>query len=343
MRLSRACAPRADAPGESWLHRNGATLEGMSEAKRRTGLGWRERLARWVSRWLATDVQPRSAPRTDFVRLSEHLRPADVVLVAGRSRVAGVIQTVTLSSWSHAALYIGRADTLAEGEVRRVVVDAGWPPDTQILLEAEMGDGVRVSPLTRYRGEHLRICRPRDMPEPDRAAVINYACARYGTPYDTRQILDLLRFFLPYGILPRHWRSTLFEAGHGDMIRAICSTLLANAFALGSFAGRWFAGGGKNQFEESALPVPGAGRDTTTVLFGDPSGQKKSITAALLLGREARLEDFFEIRSTQPGALVANPHSQLPFEDIGFEQPSPRPLHGLNSVAQEDDQGFSQG
>ncbi|MGB7756502.1 MAG: YiiX/YebB-like N1pC/P60 family cysteine hydrolase [Salinisphaera sp.] len=203
----------------------------MSEAERKVGLSWRERLARWVSRWLATDVQPRPAPRTDFERLSEHLCPADVVLVEGRSRVAGVIQTVTLSSWSHAALYIGRADALADGDVRRVVLDAGWPPDTQVLLEAEMGDGVRVSPLSRYRGEHLRICRPRDLTERDRVSVITYACARYGTPYDMRQILDLLRFFLPYGILPRHWRSSLFEAGHGDMIRAICSTLLANAFA----------------------------------------------------------------------------------------------------------------
>lgn len=203
----------------------------MSEAEGKIGLGWRERLVRWVSRWLATDVQPRSSPRTDFERLSEHLRPADVLLVEGRSRVAGVIQAVTLSSWTHAALYIGRAAELPEGEVRRVVEDADWPEDTQLLLEAQMGEGVRVSPLTRYRGEHLRICRPRDMSESDRAAVIAYGCARYGTPYDTRQILDMLRFFLPYGILPRHWRSTLFEAGHGDMIRAICSTLLANAFA----------------------------------------------------------------------------------------------------------------
>ncbi|MGN8158147.1 YiiX/YebB-like N1pC/P60 family cysteine hydrolase [Salinisphaera sp. RV14] len=204
----------------------------MSEAAgQNKGPGWRARLARWVSRWLATDVQPRSAPRTDFQRLSEHLRPADVVLVAGRSRVAGVIQTVTLSSWSHAALYIGRADAVVDTGVRRAIANAGWPADTQVLLEAEMGDGVRVSPLDRYRGEHLRICRPRDMPASDRAAVTAYACARYGTPYDTRQIFDLLRFFLPYGVLPRHWRSTLFEAGHGDMIRAICSTLLANAFA----------------------------------------------------------------------------------------------------------------
>lgn len=193
--------------------------------------GWRQRLIRWFGSWLATDVQPSPGPRIDFGRLREHLHPADVVLVAGRSRAAGVIQSVTLSSWSHAALYIGRAGELDDATARRMLADNGWPADTQVLLEADMGEGVILSPLARYRGEHLRICRPRDMTDSDRQAVIAYACARLGAPYDMRQIFDLLRFLLPYGLLPRHWRSTLFEAGHGDMVRAICSTLLANAFA----------------------------------------------------------------------------------------------------------------
>lgn len=204
----------------------------MSEAQeRRDRAGLKERLIQRIGRWLATDVTPRAAPRTDFARFSEHLQPADVVLVEGRSRVAGVIQTVTLSSWSHAALYIGPAGSLVDTRLHAVAAAAGWADDTQILLEAEMGEGVKLSPLTRYRGEHLRLCRPRDLTAADREAVIAYACKRYGTPYDMRQIIDLLRFLLPYGLLPRHWRSTLFEAGHGDMIRAICSTLLANAFA----------------------------------------------------------------------------------------------------------------
>lgn len=192
---------------------------------------WRSRLARRIARWLAADVQPRPAPRTDFGRLREHLQPADVLLVEGRSRTAGVIQTVTLSSWTHAALYIGRVGDVASGAVRQAAGEAGWHADTQLLVEADMGFGVHLSPLTRYRGEHLRLCRARDLLAADGRRVIDYACARLGTPYDMRQIFDLLRFFLPYGIMPRHWRSSLFEAGHGDYIRAICSTLLANAFA----------------------------------------------------------------------------------------------------------------
>ncbi|WP_158583585.1 YiiX/YebB-like N1pC/P60 family cysteine hydrolase [Salinisphaera sp. Q1T1-3] len=192
---------------------------------------WRARLIDAVSDWLSRDVEPPEAPRTDFARLCEHARPADVILVQGRSRVAGIIQSVTLSSWTHAALYIGRADTLEHAEARAAVDTAGWAADTPLLLEAQLGEGVHLSPLSRYRGEHLRLCRPHEMPPADAQAVIDYALNRLGVPYDRRQILDLLRFFFPYGLLPRRWRSTLFEAGHGDAVRAICSTLLANAFA----------------------------------------------------------------------------------------------------------------
>ncbi|HET7313816.1 YiiX/YebB-like N1pC/P60 family cysteine hydrolase [Salinisphaera sp.] len=203
----------------------------MNEGDRYSWAGARRRLMRWFGRWLAQDVQPRPAPRTDFDRLCEHLRPADVLLVEGRSRVSGVIQSVTLSSWSHAAIYLGRAGDIEDDTARAAIRRAGWVEATQLLLEAEMGEGVHLTPVARYRGEHLRICRPRDLTATDRAAVLRYVCARLDTPYDTRQIFDLLRFFYPYGLLPRHWRSTLFEAGHGDMVRAICSTLLANAFA----------------------------------------------------------------------------------------------------------------
>lgn len=52
-----------------------------------------------------------------------------------------------------------------------------------------------------------------------------------GRPYDLRQIVDLLRFFFPYPLLPRRWRSSLFEVGHGEITSTICSTLIARAFA----------------------------------------------------------------------------------------------------------------
>lgn len=193
--------------------------------------GLRSRLSAAASHWLGTEVQPRGVPRTDFERLCEHLRPADVVLVEGRSRVSGVIQSVTLSAWTHAALYIGRLSEIQSPAVHQAAADAGLAGDTQLLLEAEIGKGVHVSPVERYQGEHLRLCRPDQLAVVDRGVVLEYVFERLGTPYDLRQIADLLRFLFPYGLLPRRWRSTLFEAGHGDMVRVICSTLLANAFA----------------------------------------------------------------------------------------------------------------
>ena len=202
----------------------------MSTADRINAL--RHRLTAPVVKWLGAESRPLGMPRNDFARLCEHLARADVVLVEGRSRVSGVIQSVTLSAWTHAALHLG---TLAEVAARGADVQAlrrqGASDNTPILLEAELGRGVHLSPITRYRHEHLRLCRARELTADDADAVVDFCLQRLGTPYNLRQITDLLRFFFPYGLLPRRWRSTLFEIGHGDMARTICSTLIARAFA----------------------------------------------------------------------------------------------------------------
>lgn len=216
---------RADTPVSC-----GAKIGGMANPRSHL-LRWRAAITAGLSNWLAAETSPRGTPRSDFQRLCEHLRPGDVLLVEGRSRVSGVIQSVTLSSWTHAALYLGRLDELEHEQAIAVAHALHLPADTQMLLEAEIGLGVHISPIDRYRGEHLRICRPRELAAADRATVLDYVMDRLGTPYDLRQIADLLRFFFPYGLLPRHWRSTLFEAGQGDTVQTICSTLLANAFA----------------------------------------------------------------------------------------------------------------
>ncbi len=193
--------------------------------------GWRSCLMAPIAAWLNADSRPLDAPRNDFQRLCEHLQPADIVLVEGRSRVSAVIQSVTLSAWTHAALCVGRLADLDENADTARLRRQGVSADTMILLEAELGHGVHLSPVTRYRREHLRLCRPRELSRADAGTVVAFTLARLGTPYNVRQIADLLRFFFPYGLLPRHWRSSLFEVGHGDMARTICSTLIARAFA----------------------------------------------------------------------------------------------------------------
>ncbi len=190
-----------------------------------------EGLLHSATRWLASEVRPPGTMLSDFGEMSQHLRPADVILVEGRTRIAGVIQAVTLSSWTHAALYIGRLSDLRDRELAAQLRDTrGFAADEQITLEAEIGEGVIISPLSRYTRDHLRLCRPAGLTAEDAQAVIEYALARLGTAYDVRQIFDLLRFFFPYGLLPRRWRSSLFEIGSGDIAHTICSTLIAQAY-----------------------------------------------------------------------------------------------------------------
>lgn len=184
-----------------------------------------------VTNWLNQEVRPAGNRLSDFGEMRKHLRPADVILVEGRTRISGVIQAVTLSSWTHSALYIGCPADIADPDLSAWLCDRfGFTEETQLLLEAEIGQGVIVSRLSRYADEHLRLCRPTGLKGGDAQVVIGYALARLGVPYDVRQIFDLLRFFFPYGLLPRHWRSTLFEVGHGDIAHTICSTLIVQAF-----------------------------------------------------------------------------------------------------------------
>ncbi len=191
-----------------------------------------EKVMRGVVAWLTEECQPEGLPLSDFHSMREHLRPTDVLLVEGRTRVSGVIQAVTLSSWSHAALYVGRlGDLPANTMLAHLAEKHSWNDDQQLLCEAELGLGTVLTPLEKYEGYHMRICRPNGLCPEDVAPITEYILQRLGTPYNLRQILDLLRFFFPYGLLPRRWRSSLFEAGHGEMTRTVCSTLIARAFA----------------------------------------------------------------------------------------------------------------
>ena len=52
-----------------------------------------------------------------------------------------------------------------------------------------------------------------------------------GCDYDVRQLLDLARFIFPYGIVPRRWRSSLFQHNAGTPTRTVCSSLIAAAFS----------------------------------------------------------------------------------------------------------------
>ncbi|HXG27985.1 MAG TPA: YiiX/YebB-like N1pC/P60 family cysteine hydrolase [Nevskiales bacterium] len=190
------------------------------------------RLVKQLIEWGTRDVRPPGMPLNDFGLLCEQVRPADVILVEGRSLLSGVIQAVTLSSWSHAAMYVGRLRDLPDEALRqRLIEQRDWAPEQQLLVESEMGQGTLIVPIEKYARYHLRICRPRDLLPEDARTVTEYMLSRVGMPYNMRQVFDLLRFMFPYGLMPRRWRSTLFEAHPGEITRAVCSTLIAESFA----------------------------------------------------------------------------------------------------------------
>ena len=179
-------------------------------------------VARWMGlrlgRYLTgTANEVNTAWPMDPVRLAACLRPGDVLLVEGVSRVSTVIKYLTQSTWSHAALC-----------VRSPVAEGGTEP--QCMIEADMVDGVRAVGLSAYQGLHCRICRPVGLNTDELQRVCDFALQRVGEQYDLKNIIDLARYLLPQPPVPRHWRRRMLALGSGDPTRAICSTLIAQCF-----------------------------------------------------------------------------------------------------------------
>jgi hypothetical protein len=156
---------------------------------------------------------------TDFEQLRRALRVGDVLLVEGDTRVATAIKYLTQSTWSHSALYTGPLDGRAEPD--------GEP---HVLIEAIVDEGVISAPLSKYREAHTRVCRPVSLGEEARKKVADFAIQRLGYQYDVKNIVDLARYLLPTPPVPSRFRRRLIALGSGEPTRAICSTLIAQAF-----------------------------------------------------------------------------------------------------------------
>ncbi len=194
-------------------------------------MGLRAWLGQRVSDWLVSEKDTGPGPLCDYERLRYEIRPCDVILVEGRSRVAEVIKNITQSPWSHAVLYLGRVHDVDSEEKRaRLLEHYDGSPDEQLVIEALLGHGTIVAPLSKYGNDHLRICRPNGLSRMHAQEVVAYAIDSLGSNYDVRQLVDLARFLFPYGVLPRRWRSSLFEYHAGIPTRTVCSTMLASAF-----------------------------------------------------------------------------------------------------------------
>lgn len=75
-----------------------------------------------------------------------------------------------------------------------------------------------------------RTCRPVGLSEEERHAVIAFAIDRFGYRYDLKTVIDLARYLLPTPPVPTRFRRRMIAFGSGDPTRAICSTLIAQAF-----------------------------------------------------------------------------------------------------------------
>ena len=179
---------------------------------------------RWWSRLLIRYLaapNPRYSPiaMTKPGEMERTIRRGDVLLVEGSSKFSMAIKYLTQSTWSHAALYIGEATV-------------NGVPGIPALIEADLEKGVIVIPLSDYKEMHTRICRPVGLADDEIDAVIGYAASRVGNQYDTKNIIDLLRFLVPTPPVPVRWRRRLLALGSGEPTRAICSTLIAQSFQL---------------------------------------------------------------------------------------------------------------
>jgi hypothetical protein len=145
-------------------------------------------------------------------QLKSTLQPGDLILVEGNSRISSAIKYLTQSTWSHVCVYIGEQE--------------GLNP----ILEADLVNGVVTVPLNKYDGFNLRICRPHKLTEPDTEALLLFLQSKIGVQYDTKNIFDLMRYLLPNPPVPLRFRRRMLSFGSGDPTKAICSTLVAQAF-----------------------------------------------------------------------------------------------------------------
>lgn len=143
------------------------------------------------------------------------LRCGDILLIEGNTRISVAIKYLTQSSWSHAALFVGKpGDKISD----------------PVLLEADLKEGVRLKDLEHYRDLNIRICRPVNVDPEEIDSVVAFARSRLGHRYDLKNVIDLVRYLIQRPAVPNRLRRSLIGLGSGEPTRAICSTLIAEAF-----------------------------------------------------------------------------------------------------------------
>lgn len=191
------------------------------------------RFVRVITEWLDTAQDPILATTSDFDQIRRQLKPADVILVEGTRPLDRTLQRVSGSSWTQALLYLGRPMDIADTDVKNTLLSyIDTDNDTPLVLETSIHEGVCIRPLSDYERCNLRVCRPRSLTTADGLQVIRYAASRLGPRRSFLHFLDLMRFFLPWWLVPKHWRLTLFRYNPGRHTRFSSCSLIADAFSF---------------------------------------------------------------------------------------------------------------
>jgi Permuted papain-like amidase enzyme, YaeF/YiiX, C92 family len=180
-------------------------------------------------RFLTLDVRnyQRRIPN-DLDNLKKHIRPGDVLLIEGKTRIAQIIKYITQSSWSHSSIYVG--DRPLQKDTARYQELYGAEA-RHLVIEADLENGVFAVPLSKYVDYNVRVCRPYCLTDEDRDRVVDEVVAHIGDQYDRRQLVDLGRYLTPFHLLPMRWRRKAFFSGQSDSRAVICSSLIAQAFS----------------------------------------------------------------------------------------------------------------
>ncbi|MCL7715282.1 YiiX/YebB-like N1pC/P60 family cysteine hydrolase [Stenotrophomonas mori] len=182
-------------------------------------MGLLHMLGRRLAHFLAQPRRHQARPPTsDPGLLLRTLRRGDVLLVEGSSRFGTAIKYLTQSTWSHAALYIGEEPWEPGG------------PRRPMLIDVDVEEGVRRVPLEHFADQHTRICRPLGLSPQVVDQLVDFMRARLGYSYDLKNVFDLARYLIRQPPVPEHLRRRLIALGSGEPTKAICSTLLAQAF-----------------------------------------------------------------------------------------------------------------
>ncbi len=167
----------------------------------------------------------------DFNRMKREIKPADVLLIESHTRIGNIIRLVTDSPWTHAVMYIGKLADIKDLNLREMILKhAGEFASEQLVIESIIGKGTIISPLNKYKDNHIRISRPSYLLAEDIPKIIAYTINRLGSKYSLRHVLDLGRFIFPWRIFPRRWRSSLFQHNMQQPTEDICSSMIADAF-----------------------------------------------------------------------------------------------------------------